>query len=157
MGVQSHSLKLKILFDGKLISQQTTYFRHFLNPRNAYLNINICSMESIRFWLWCRKDTCTIFSSKRLSRDHVSKWMYVKDVASPDGNGCVAYEVQYTITIVYGCFILTLSYRKLSYTTVVKYCTSQVKLQFPSGETTPLAYTVLALWWAGKIMCTLQY
>ena len=39
--------------------------------------------------------------------------MYVKDVASLEGHGRLAFKVQYLITIVYGCFIMTLLYRKL--------------------------------------------
>ena len=44
---------------------------------------------------------------------HTILLVYVKDVSSLDGHGRLAFKVQYLITIVYGCFIMTLLYRKL--------------------------------------------
>ena len=75
----------------------------------------------VQVWIWrCEKTT--------LLND---KSVYVNDVTSPDGHGSSACDTQYLVSIVYGHFILTLSYQKLSYTIVVKYCILQAKLQCP--------------------------
>ena len=44
---------------------------------------------------------------------HTTKSVYANDLASPDGHDSFACEVQYLTTLVYGCFALILSYRKL--------------------------------------------
>ena len=65
--------------------------------------------------------------------------MYVKDVASLDGHGRLAFKVQYLITIVYGCFItiMTLLYRK-SLLTIAR---SQRSYRVTSSEATLLAFS----------------
>ena len=62
---------------------------------------------------------------------HTTKSLYTKDVVSPDRHGSFTCEMQYVIAILYDHLILTLLYRKLSYTIVGKYCTSQAKLPCP--------------------------
>ena len=65
--------------------------------------------------------------------------VYVKDVASLDGHGRLAFKVQYLITIVYGCFItiMTLLYRK-SLLTIAR---SQRSYRVTSNEAILLAFS----------------